>query len=93
MRQLGSEAGVHFVLMGSVTSSGDKLRISAQLSDTHTGCSQLWSTHFDGDQGDLFSLQDQVTTRNCRQPGRRDGDRCGAAKARSARARRRWPTC
>lgn len=62
VRQLGREAGVHFVLLGSVTSSSDKLRISAQLSDTHTGA-QLWSTHFDGDQGDLFSLQDQVTTR------------------------------
>jgi TolB-like protein/Tfp pilus assembly protein PilF len=61
VKQLGRESGVHFVLMGSVTASGQKLRISAQLCNTRSGA-QLWSSNFDSDQGDLFALQDQVTT-------------------------------
>ena len=60
--QLGREAGVRFVLSGSVTSNGAQLRIIAQLSDTQSGA-QLWTENFDGSQSDLFALQDLVTLR------------------------------
>jgi len=60
--QVGREHGVHFVLHGSVQCSGTKLRINAQLADA-TSNAQLWSESFDGDQSDLFALQDQVTAR------------------------------
>jgi TolB-like protein/Tfp pilus assembly protein PilF len=62
VQQIGKEAGVRFVLQGSVLSSGDKLRISAQLADTQSGA-QVWTQTFDGELGNLFALQDQVTTR------------------------------
>src|SRR5580704_8765338 len=60
-QQVGKDLGVHFVLQGSVQRSGTKIRINAQLADA-TSNAQLWSESFDGDQSDLFSLQDRVTT-------------------------------
>ena len=60
-QQVGKELGVHFVLQGSVQRSGTKIRINAQLADA-TSNAQLWSETFEGDQSDLFALQDQVTT-------------------------------
>jgi TolB-like protein/tetratricopeptide (TPR) repeat protein len=62
VQQVGMELGVHFVLQGSVLSSGERIRITAQLADTHSGA-QLWSDTFDGELVDLFALQDMVTTR------------------------------
>jgi TolB-like protein/cytochrome c-type biogenesis protein CcmH/NrfG len=62
VRQVGMDAGVRFVLQGSVLASGEKLRISAQLADAQSGA-QLWNETFEGDLGNLFALQDQVTAR------------------------------
>ncbi|MCV2350669.1 tetratricopeptide repeat protein [Paucibacter sp. Y2R2-4] len=60
--QIGKDAGVRFVLQGSVVASGDKLRISAQLADTQSG-RQLWNETLEGDATKLFELQDLVTAR------------------------------
>jgi adenylate cyclase len=60
-QQVGKELGVHFVLQGSVQRSGTKIRINAQLADANSNA-QLWSDTFEGDQSDLFALQDRVTT-------------------------------
>jgi adenylate cyclase len=60
-QQVGKELGVNFVLQGSVQRNGTKLRINAQLADA-TSNAQLWSESFEGDQSDLFALQDRVTT-------------------------------
>jgi adenylate cyclase len=62
VQQIGIDLGVHFVLQGSVQRSGTRIRISAQLADAASSA-QLWSDRFEGDQSDLFALQDQVTTR------------------------------
>ena len=62
VQQIGTDLGVHFVLQGSVQRSGTRIRINAQLADA-TSSAQLWSERFEGDQSDLFALQDQVTTR------------------------------
>jgi adenylate cyclase len=61
-REVGRDLGVHFVLQGSVQRSGTTIRINAQLADA-TSNAQLWSERFEGDQSELFALQDQVTTR------------------------------
>lgn len=61
-QQVGTDLGVRFVLQGSVQRSGTRIRINAQLADT-TSNAQLWSETFEGDQSDLFALQDQVTAR------------------------------
>jgi adenylate cyclase len=60
-QQVGKDLGVHFVLQGSVQRNGTKIRINAQLADA-TSNAQLWSETFEGDQSDLFALQDRVTT-------------------------------
>src|SRR5512147_2306923 len=60
-QQVGRELGVHFVLQGSVQRDGTKIRINVQLADANSNA-QLWSESFEGDQSDLFALQDRVTT-------------------------------
>ena len=69
LSQIGRELGVRFVLQGSVQSSGQQVRIQAQLSDTSNN-GQVWSESFDGDSTQLFVLQDQVTTRIASSIGR-----------------------
>lgn len=59
-QQAGAELGVHFVLVGSVQRDRGKIRVHAQLDDTASGA-QLWTDTFDGDESDLFAMQDQVT--------------------------------
>jgi len=60
-QQVAKELGVHFVVHGSVQRNGTKIRINTQLADA-TSNAQLWSDSFEGDQSDLFALQDRVTT-------------------------------
>src|SRR5271167_3375285 len=60
-QQVGKDLGVHFVLQGSVQRNGTKIRINAQLADANSNA-QLWAESFEGDQSDLFALQDRVTT-------------------------------
>lgn len=62
IQQIGADAGVRFVLQGSVLCTGELLRISAQLVDSRSGA-QLWSETFDGELAKLFALQDQITAR------------------------------
>jgi adenylate cyclase len=61
-KQIGRDLSVRYVLEGSVRRSGRHIRVNAQLidaeSDTH-----LWAARFDGNTDDLFSLQDEITTR------------------------------
>jgi adenylate cyclase len=61
-RQIGRELGVRYVLEGSVRRSGNQIRINAQLIDAETDA-HLWAERFDGDTSDLFSLQDEITSR------------------------------
>jgi TolB-like protein len=60
MRQVAEDLGVRYVLEGSVRRSGDQVRINAQLIDATTG-GHLWAERYDGDLGDVFSLQDKIT--------------------------------
>jgi tetratricopeptide (TPR) repeat protein len=50
------------VLEGSVRRSGDRIRINTQLIDAETDA-HLWAERFDRDTGDLFALQDEITSR------------------------------
>jgi TolB-like protein/Flp pilus assembly protein TadD len=47
------------VLEGSVQRMGDRIRVTAQLIDAHSGL-HLWSNQFDGDTKDLFAVQDKI---------------------------------
>ncbi len=61
-KQIGRELGVHYVLEGEVQRSGSRVRVTAQLIDAETD-THLWAERFDGDAGDLFALQDEITNR------------------------------
>jgi adenylate cyclase len=61
-KQIGRELGVRYVLEGGVRRSSDRVRVNAQLIDAETDA-HLWAERFDGDTGDLFALQDEVTSR------------------------------
>ena len=61
-KQIGRELGVRYVLEGSVRRSGNQIRVNAQLIDTETDA-HLWAERFDSSTGDLFTLQNEITTR------------------------------
>jgi eukaryotic-like serine/threonine-protein kinase len=48
------------ILEGSVRKAGKRLRVSAQLINASNGY-QIWSQRFDGEIGDIFDLQDEIT--------------------------------
>jgi TolB-like protein/cytochrome c-type biogenesis protein CcmH/NrfG len=53
---------VRNVLEGSVRSSGDRVRITAQLIDASNGY-HLWSDTFDRTLDDVFAVQDEISSR------------------------------
>jgi serine/threonine protein kinase/Tfp pilus assembly protein PilF len=57
--QIGQQLGAAYVLTGTVRRAGARLRISAQLVDTHTDF-QLWSERFDREMKDVFEVQDEM---------------------------------
>jgi adenylate cyclase len=61
-KRIGRELGVRYVLEGSVRRSGNQLRVGAQLIDAATDA-HLWTERFDRDMGDLFALQNEITSR------------------------------
>ncbi|MFL5266839.1 MAG: tetratricopeptide repeat protein [Stellaceae bacterium] len=61
-RQIGRELDVRYVLEGEVQRSGNRVRVTAQLIDAETDA-HLWAERFEGDAGDLFALQDEITNR------------------------------
>ena len=60
VKQVGRELGVRYVLEGSVRKAANRVRITGQLVDASTGA-HLWANRIDGEIGDIFDLQDQVT--------------------------------
>src|SRR6516165_7987260 len=61
-KQIGRELGVRYVLEGSVRRSGTQVRVTAQLIDAETD-RHLWADRLDSDAGDLFALQNEITSR------------------------------
>ena len=61
-KQIGRELAVRYVLEGSVQRSGNRVRVTAQLIDAETDA-HLWAERFDRDIGDLFAVQNDITSR------------------------------
>ena len=62
VQRVAEDLGVRYVLEGSVQSSGDQMRITAQLVDALTG-NHLWAERYDRNMTGLFALQDEITDR------------------------------
>ncbi len=60
--RVARELGVRYVLEGSVRKATNKVRITAQLIDASTG-NHIWADRYDGDLTDIFTLQDEITTK------------------------------
>ena len=56
---IAAELGVRFLLEGSVQRRGKRLRINACLIDASRN-RELWAEHYDGEDEDLFTFQDQI---------------------------------
>jgi TolB-like protein/class 3 adenylate cyclase len=61
-KKIGRELGVRYVLEGSIRRSGNEVRINAQLIDAATN-THLWAERFDHDIGNLFAVQNEITSR------------------------------
>jgi TolB-like protein len=62
LKQVGRELSVGYVLEGSVRRSGDKVRVNVQLIDAETDA-HVWAERFDSNSGDLFVVQNEITSR------------------------------
>ncbi|HYM31978.1 MAG TPA: adenylate/guanylate cyclase domain-containing protein [Candidatus Cybelea sp.] len=61
IRQVARELSARYVLEGSVRKSANHIRVTAQLIDAELG-HHIWAKKFDGALGDIFALQDEITT-------------------------------
>tara|TARA_R110002095_G_scaffold129283_1_gene112091 strand:+ start:285 stop:2015 length:1731 start_codon:yes stop_codon:yes gene_type:complete len=59
-RTIGQELGVRYILRGNIRATGNRVRITAELSDPATGA-QLWAERFDRPLDDVFAVQDEIT--------------------------------
>jgi len=59
MRKVSREQGVRYVLQGSVRKAGNRVRITAQLTDATTG-HHLWAERYDRNLKDVFAIQDEI---------------------------------
>jgi serine/threonine-protein kinase len=58
-KEIGRKLGVDALVEGSVQRAGNKLRVTAQLINTHDGY-HLWSQTYNGAVDDVFSIEDQI---------------------------------
>lgn len=61
-RLIAKEIDATYLIQGSVRRAGNKVRVTAQLIAPESG-EQLWASRYDSDIGDLFAMQDELTTK------------------------------
>jgi TolB-like protein len=59
LKSIGRTLSVGQVLEGSVRVAGDRLRVTAQLTDVESGY-QMWSERYDREAEDVFAIQDEI---------------------------------
>ena len=60
-RLIAREIDATYLIQGSVRRAAAKIRVTAELIAPETG-EQLWTGRYDRDIGDLFAMQDELTT-------------------------------
>src|ERR1700745_3883758 len=61
-KEIGRDLGVRYVLEGSVQRDQNRVRVTAQLIDAHSGA-HLWADQFDTTRADLLQTQDEIVAR------------------------------
>ncbi|KAA9131284.1 tetratricopeptide repeat protein [Marinihelvus fidelis] len=59
--RIGRALNVRSVLEGSIRTSGNKIRLTAQLIDVESGF-HIWSKNYDAELDDVFAMQDEVAS-------------------------------
>ena len=62
VRDIGRKLNARFLVEGSLQSTADRLRITAQLIDASTG-GHVWSLQFDRKPEDIFVIQDEIAAK------------------------------
>ncbi len=62
VQAVGRDLGVRYVLEGSVRKAGERIRVTAQLSDAVSG-HHVWAERYDRDLDDVFALQDELVAK------------------------------
>lgn len=60
--KVAQELGVRYLLEGSIRSANDRIRVNARLIDSQSN-GQVWAERFDRKTGDIFALQDEITSK------------------------------
>jgi adenylate cyclase len=60
-RLIAREIDATYLIQGSIRRSGTKIRVTAELIAPENG-EQLWTGRYDRDMGDLFAMQDEITS-------------------------------
>ena len=60
--QVGQQLGAAYALGGTLRRSGNRLRITAQMSDTVTGF-PVWSERYDREMKDVFEVQEEIASK------------------------------
>jgi adenylate cyclase len=63
-RLFAREIDATYLIQGSVRRAGTKIRVTAELIAPEKG-EQLWTGRYDRDIGDVFAMQDEITTSLC----------------------------
>jgi eukaryotic-like serine/threonine-protein kinase len=58
-RDIGQALHVQYLLNGSISREGNRIRVTAQLEEAQTG-RQLWADRYDGELTDVFSIQAEL---------------------------------
>ncbi len=61
-RAIAQTLGVAYVLEGSVRQTGEKVNITAQLTDARSGA-HVWEESYERDQADVFAIQSDIVQR------------------------------
>jgi len=59
VQQVAQELGAHYVVEGSVQTSGNRARISAEIVEAESG-KHIWAERFDRTLDDVFALEDEI---------------------------------
>jgi len=62
VREIADRLGVSTVVEGTVRRSGNRLRVTAQLTNARDGLT-MWSDAFDRESKDVFAVQEEITRR------------------------------
>jgi TolB-like protein/Tfp pilus assembly protein PilF len=57
--EIASDLGATYLVAGSVSRSGNRVRISAQLTEARVG-TVMWTDRYDGELADIFEFQDAI---------------------------------